>query len=87
MGRCGFSNPYDLNQNSFYIGYGWYRKSFEIPSDWEDKFISLDFEGVFQIMDIYISGEHVPIMNVYGYEDRDANGPSTYEDGYSGWPK
>ncbi len=38
-------------------------------------------------MDIYMSGEHVPIMNVYGYEDRNANGSSTYEDGYSGWPK
>lgn len=80
-----FSIPYDINDNSFYIGYGWYRKEFEISEDWNDKFISLDFEGVFQVADIYVNGEHIPLTKVYGYEDRDAEDAPTHEGGYSGF--
>lgn len=80
-----FSMPYDLNQSTFYIGYGWYRKDFDIPEDWNDKFISLDFDGVFQTTDIYINGVHIPKTAVYGYEDREAEGEPTHQGGYSGF--
>lgn len=79
-----FSIPYDLNQDSFYVGVGWYRKTFDIPNDWADKFISLDFEGVFQKAAIYVNGVYVPVSKVYGYEEREDNG-FTHEGGYSGF--
>ncbi|MGN0180905.1 MAG: glycoside hydrolase family 2 TIM barrel-domain containing protein, partial [Candidatus Ornithomonoglobus sp.] len=80
-----FSIPYDLNQGSFYVGCGWYRKEFEVSADWDDKFISLDFEGVFQVADIYVNGIHVPQSKVYGQEDRTDENEPTHEGGYSGF--
>lgn len=53
-----FSVPYDM-ESSFYVGYGWYRKSFEVPSDWEDKRINIEFEGVFQMAEVYVNGQPV----------------------------
>lgn len=41
-----FSIPYEMS-SQFYVGYGWYRKEFEVPADWGDKKIELEFEGVF----------------------------------------
>ncbi|MGN0243876.1 MAG: NPCBM/NEW2 domain-containing protein [Lachnospiraceae bacterium] len=54
-----FSIPYDLNQNSFYVGYGWYRKEFTIPQSYQGKRINLEFDGVFQCCSIFINGEKV----------------------------
>lgn len=31
-----FSIPYEMSAQ-FYVGYGWYRKEFEVPADWADK--------------------------------------------------
>lgn len=80
-----FSIPYDLNDNSFYIGYGWYRKTFDVSDEWDNKFISLDFEGVFQVADIYVNGNHVPRSKVYGYENITDTSLPTHEGGYSGF--
>lgn len=80
-----FSIPYDLNDSSFYIGCGWYRKSFYIPADWDGRRISLDFDGVFQTAEIYVNGSHIPCTAVYGYEDRKADGRPTHRGGYSGF--
>lgn len=63
-----FSVPYDM-ESSFYVGYGWYRKSFEVPSDWEDKRINIEFEGVFQMAEVYVNGQPV----------------GTHEGGYTGF--
>lgn len=52
-----FSIPYDLNQNSFYIGYGWYRKNFTADESMKGKRINLEFEGVFQVCTIYVNGQ------------------------------
>ena len=73
-----FSIPYDINDDSFYIGYAWYRKTFKIPSEWENKFITLDFDGVFQEADIFINGRHIPRNAVYGYEN-DVNDAPTHK--------
>lgn len=78
-----FSIPYDIEDKSFYIGCGWYRKTFFIPKEWDNKFISLDFDGVFQTADIYINGTHVPSSKVYGYENEQRE--HTHEGGYSGF--
>lgn len=78
-----FSIPYDLNDNKFYVGTGWYRKEFMVPSDWSEKFVTIDFEGVFQRTDIYINGVKVPRNKVYGYEHIEDTAIPTHEGGYN----
>lgn len=51
-----FSTPYFLGKH-FYVGYGWYRKRFEIPAAWAGKQVSLEFDGVFQDAEIYVNGQ------------------------------
>lgn len=50
-----FSTPYFLGKD-FYVGYGWYRKTFEMPAAWKGKRISLEFDGVFQEAEIFVNG-------------------------------
>ena len=54
-----FSMPYFAATNSFYVGYGWYRKSFDVPADWHGKRLFLDFEGAFQEAEIFVNGQKV----------------------------
>ncbi len=35
---------------------GWYRKHFEIPQEWLDKSILIDFEGICKQSEIYVNG-------------------------------
>lgn len=60
-----FSIPYFM-WNSVYHGYGWYRKEIEIPADWKNKNINLEFEGAFIEKEIYVNGEYVG-KHVGGY--------------------
>ena len=53
-----FSIPYEMS-SQFYVGYGWYRKNFNVPSNWNNKKVELEFEGVFQIADVYVNGENI----------------------------
>ena len=53
-----FSLPYFLS-SEFYTGYGWYRKALEIPPAWEQKRISIEFEGAFQEAEIFINGNRI----------------------------
>ena len=53
-----FSVPYFLSPE-FYEGYGWYRKHFNIPVAWQDKRINLEFDGVFQVAEIFVNGQRV----------------------------
>lgn len=63
-----FSIPYAM-QTTYYVGYGWYRKTFEVPDDWSKKRVELEFEGVFQVAEVYVNGEDV----------------GTHEGGYTGF--
>ncbi|MGN0242549.1 MAG: NPCBM/NEW2 domain-containing protein [Lachnospiraceae bacterium] len=54
-----FSIPYDINQNSFYVGIGWYRKEFTVPESYRGKRINLEFDGVFQTCSIYVNEQKV----------------------------
>ena len=78
-----FSIPYDLEDDSFYIGTGWYRKEFDVPAAWNKKFITLEFDGVFQRTDIYVNGVKVPRTKVYGYENFTDLSEPTHEGGYN----
>jgi beta-galactosidase len=51
-----FSIPYFLG-SGFYVGYGWYRKTIELPAAWKAKQVSLEFDGVFQDAEIYVNGQ------------------------------
>jgi len=53
-----FSLPY-FRSESFYQGYGWYQKSLHIDEQWIGKNINLEFDGVFQVAEIFLNGDKV----------------------------
>jgi beta-galactosidase len=53
-----FSMPY-FAADRFYVGYGWYRKHFDVPSAWTGKRVNLEFDGVFQVAEIFVNGKRV----------------------------
>lgn len=53
-----FSMPY-FAADRFYVGYGWYRKHFDVPSKWTGKRIHLEFDGVFQVAEIFVNGKRI----------------------------
>lgn len=60
-----FDLPYNMT-SSFYVGYGWYRKTFNVAPDAIGKTMNLDFEGSFQETEVFINGEKVG-THVGGY--------------------
>jgi hypothetical protein len=50
-----FSIPYFM-ENEWYIGFGWYRKHLEYSPGWANKIVHLEFEGVFQVSEVYVNG-------------------------------
>jgi beta-galactosidase len=54
-----FSIPYFAANDKFYVGYGWYRKQFDVPSQWMGKRINLEFDGVFQVAEVFVNGKRV----------------------------
>jgi len=53
-----FSEPY-FAAAKFYTGYGWYRKHFAVPKAWRGKRISLEFDGAFQVAEIFVNGRRL----------------------------
>ncbi len=53
-----FSMPY-FAADRFYVGYGWYRKHFNVPETWSGKRINLEFDGVFQVAEVFVNGRRV----------------------------
>lgn len=53
-----FSMPYFAAER-FYVGYGWYRKHFDVPAAWHDQRINLEFDGVFQVAEAFVNGKRV----------------------------
>ena len=49
-----FSIPYFMSPD-FYVGYGWYRKTFDIPTAYTGKRINIEFEGAFQDAEIFVN--------------------------------
>lgn len=56
-----FSMPYFASPE-FYVGCGWYRKHFAVPDEWRGKRIQLEFDGAFQVAEVFVNerriGEH-----------------------------
>jgi len=53
-----FSLPYFM-ASKFYVGYGWYRKHFSVPSSWTGKSVALEFQAAFDQAEIYVNGKKV----------------------------
>lgn len=53
-----FGLPY-FGYTSFYVGYGWYRKHFDVPASWSGKTVSIEFQAAFQQAQIYVNGKQV----------------------------
>lgn len=51
-----FSIPYFMSKD-FYVGYGWYRKSFELSKRDLKKLHFLEFDGVFQEAEVFVNGQ------------------------------
>ncbi|MBT1181776.1 glycoside hydrolase N-terminal domain-containing protein [Bifidobacterium sp. CP2] len=70
-----FDMPYEVGGDNggqnWYVGYGWYRKAFQVTNDWlaDGRRVEIEFEGVFQVADVYVNGEKI----------------GTHEGGYSGF--
>ena len=54
-----FSLPYFAANDKFYVGYGWYRKHFDVPSAWTGKRVHLEFDGVFQDAEVFVNGQRM----------------------------
>jgi len=50
----------------FPAGIGWYRKTFDVPSSWQGKSVSIYFEGVYMNSEVFINGESLGV-HPYGY--------------------
>lgn len=53
-----FSIPY-FQTAQWYTGYGWYRKDFVVPADWNGKRVSVEFEGAFRDAEVFVNGKLV----------------------------
>ena len=56
----------------FPSGVGWYRKTFTPPADWAGKHVTITFDGVYMLSDVWINGEKLG-NHPYGYT------PFTYD--------
>ena len=54
-----FSMPYFAANDKFYVGYGWYRKHFDGPAAWTGQRVNLEFDGIFQVAEIFVNGRRV----------------------------
>lgn len=53
-----FSMPY-FAADRFFVGYGWYRKHFDVPAGWREKRVNLEFDGVFQVAEVFVNGKRI----------------------------
>ena len=53
-----FSEPY-FGSPKFYEGYGWYRKHFIVPPAWSGRRVQLEFDGAFQVAEIFVNGRRL----------------------------
>jgi len=60
-----FGLPY-FASTKVYVGYGWYRKHFTVPSSWSGKSVFLEFQAAFDQAQIYVNGTQVG-QHIGGY--------------------
>ncbi|RED22658.1 beta-galactosidase [Flavobacterium cutihirudinis] len=65
-GRVDAKNPMGNDGGYFPSGIAWYRKTFELPSNYNGEKLSLYFEGVYMNAEVFINGVSLGIRP-YGY--------------------
>ncbi|WP_238987185.1 sugar-binding domain-containing protein [Confluentibacter flavum] len=65
-GQIDPQNPTGKGGGYFPAGIGWYRKTFQASSEWQDKIVSIYFEGVYMNSEVFINGKSLGIRP-YGY--------------------
>jgi beta-galactosidase len=60
------SEPSGVSGGYLPTGIGWYRKRFQLPGSFQDKQITIEFDGVYQNSDVWINGRHLG-KRPYGY--------------------
>ena len=61
-----FTQAAGANVWSLPMGIGWYRKHFNVPESYRDKKVSIEFEGVYQLSEVWINGQYLG-KRPYGY--------------------
>jgi beta-galactosidase len=65
-GQVDANNPTGCAGGYFPAGMGWYRKTFEVPTEWTEKRVSVYFEGVYMNSEVFINGKSLGVWP-YGY--------------------
>jgi beta-galactosidase len=65
-GKIEKTNPMGSAGGYFPAGEGWYRKTFEVPTTWKGKRVTICFDGVYMNAEVFING-HSLGMHPYGY--------------------
>jgi len=54
-----FSQPATPKDTPLPMGIGWYRKHFNVPESYSGRKVSIEFEGVYQLSEVWINGQHL----------------------------
>lgn len=65
-GKINPRNPTGNAGGYFPAGTGWYRKSFNVPTGWKGRNVSVYFEGVYMNSEVFINGRSLGVYP-YGY--------------------
>ena len=65
-GELKKSHPMGNDGGYFPAGFGWYRKTFDVPVEWDRKHVSIYFEGVYMNSEVFINGHSLGVYP-YGY--------------------
>jgi beta-galactosidase len=65
-GKFSKDNPASPGGGALPGGIGWYRKTFSLPASAKDKFVFIDFDGVYRNCEVWINGQYLGIRP-YGY--------------------
>ena len=65
-GELKKSHPMGNDGGYFPAGFGWYRKTFDVPKEWDRKHVSIYFEGVYMNSEVFINGHSLGVYP-YGY--------------------
>ncbi|MFV0521748.1 MAG: sugar-binding domain-containing protein [Mangrovibacterium sp.] len=71
-GEFSSDNPSGNDGGYVPTGIGWYRKTFDIPVDWDKKQVSIYFEGAYMNNTVYVNGEKVG-FHPYGFTSFEFN--------------
>ena len=64
--EADFNNQYASCTGYLPGGFGWYRKTFDIPQNYKDKTITIQFDGVYCNSEVWVNGKYLG-KHPYGY--------------------